>query len=207
MPIWTRTWATTRPKISTTKNSRFPSSGRAVPFALGLGANLGDPGGTLRRAVRQLRAALGNIDLRVSPLYRSEPVPPGPQPAFFNLVVVGRSALPPDALLAVSKALELQAGRQRGERFGPRVLDIDLLLYGQQASSAPELTLPHPRLAERRFVLAPLADLAPDWRVPPGQRTVAQLLADLGNAGGQAEVVARDLLTSPPTPAAAVPAG
>jgi 7,8-dihydro-6-hydroxymethylpterin-pyrophosphokinase len=86
----------------------------------------------------------------------------------------------PDAILALAKALEREAGRRRGVRFGPRPLDIDLLLWGSRVSAAPELTLPHPRLAERRFVLAPLADIAPDLPVPPGGEPVADLLARLG---------------------------
>lgn len=80
-------------------------------------------------------------------------------------------------MLAIAKALELAAGRRRGPRLGPRPLDLDLLLYGDLASEAPELTLPHPGLARRRFVLAPLTDLAPDLPVPPDGRTVADLLA------------------------------
>lgn len=98
---------------------------------------------------------------------------------------MGSTALPPEAVLALAKALERAAGRRRGVRFGPRPLDVDLLLYGARTSSAPELTLPHPRLAERRFVLAPLAEIAPDWPVPPDGTTVAELLARLP---GQDEV-------------------
>jgi len=94
----------------------------------------------------------------------------------------------PDALLALAKALELRAGRRRGVRLGPRPLDVDLLLWGTRTAAAPELTLPHPRLRERRFVLAPLADIAPDLLVPPGGATVAELLARLGpDSGGELE--------------------
>lgn len=82
-------------------------------------------------------------------------------------------------MLALAKALELAAGRRRGERFGPRPLDVDLLLYGDLQSSDPELTLPHPRLRERRFVLEPLAEIAPDLRVPPDGARVGDLLARL----------------------------
>jgi 2-amino-4-hydroxy-6-hydroxymethyldihydropteridine diphosphokinase len=97
----------------------------------------------------------------------------------------------PDAILALAMALERAAGRERGVRLGPRTLDIDLLLCGNRTSRAPELTLPHPRLALRRFVLAPLADIAPGLPVPPGGETVADLLARLGPAApGEIEKIA-----------------
>lgn len=83
--------------------------------------------------------------------------------------------------MAAARAFERAAGRRPGSRFGPRPLDIDLLLYGDRVSDDPELTLPHPRLAERLFVLVPLAEIAPDWRVPPGGETVARLLAATGD--------------------------
>lgn len=104
-------------------------------------------------------------------------------------MAVGVTGHPPDAVLALGKALELAAGREAPRRdagarprHGPRPLDVDLLLYGDLVSARPELTLPHPGLAHRRFVLAPLADLAPDLRVPPGGARVADLLAALGDA-------------------------
>jgi len=82
-------------------------------------------------------------------------------------------------LLGELKRIEYLAGRRRGERHGPRVLDIDLLLWGQTLYRRPELTLPHPRLRQRRFVLAPLAQIAGDWQVPPDGLTVSELLAEL----------------------------
>ena len=93
--------------------------------------------------------------------------------------MLASASLEPGELLALAKALELAAGRRRGERFGPRPLDVDLLIYGDMQSSAPELTLPHPRLRERRFVLEPLAEIAPDLRVPPDGARVGDLLAAL----------------------------
>jgi 2-amino-4-hydroxy-6-hydroxymethyldihydropteridine diphosphokinase len=160
--------------------------------ALALGGNLPGPQGaaasTLTWALRQLAASLG--PLRVASLYRSRPVSPVPQPDYLNTAAVGRTALPPDAVLALAKALELAAGRRRGVRFGPRPLDIDLLLYGDRRSDAAELTLPHPRLRERRFMLAPLAEIAPDLRIPPDGATASELLAQLGTAG-EADAVER----------------
>lgn len=130
---------------------------------------------TLRHALRQLSACLG--PLRVASPYRSRAVSPVRQPDFLNTAAVGRTSLPPDAVLAVAKALERAAGRRPGPRFAPRPLDIDLLLYDAMQSADPELILPHPRLAERRFVLAPLAEIAPDLPVPPAGAPVAELLA------------------------------
>ena len=129
----------------------------------------------MRRALRDLEAALG--PLQVAPFYRTAAISPFPQPDFLNTAVLARTALPPDAILAVAKALEHTAGRRLGVRLGPRPLDIDLLLYGDAEISTPELTLPHPRLRERRFMLEPLAALAPDLRVPPDGVTVRELLA------------------------------
>jgi 2-amino-4-hydroxy-6-hydroxymethyldihydropteridine diphosphokinase len=149
-----------------------------VVIALALGGNQGPVERTLSRALRQLAASLG--PLRVASLYRGRPVSPVPQPDFLNTAAVARAALPPDAVLALAKALELAAGRRRGPRFGPRPLDIDLLVHGELTSGFPELTLPHPRLRERRFVLEPLAEIAPDLRVPPDGTRVADLLARLG---------------------------
>ena len=131
----------------------------------------------MRRAVRDLESALG--PLRVAAFYRTAAVSPVPQPDFLNTAVLARTSLPPDALLALAKALEHAAGRRRdvsSVRFGPRPLDIDLLLYDDVELATPELTLPHPRLRERRFMLEPLADLAPGWPVPPDGATVRELL-------------------------------
>jgi 2-amino-4-hydroxy-6-hydroxymethyldihydropteridine diphosphokinase len=118
-------------------------------------------------------------DLRVASLYRSAAVSPVPQPDYLNTVAVGHTRLDPESLLAACKALERAAGRQRNVRFGPRPLDVDILLWGDRVSDRPELTLPHPRLRERRFVLEPLAEIAPDLAVPPDGITVAELLARL----------------------------
>ena len=138
---------------------------------------------TLAQALRRLEAALG--PLRIASLYRSAPLSPIAQPDFLNTAAVAHTALEPEAVLALAKALEFAAGRlppALAVRFGPRPLDVDLLLYGDRRSGAPELTLPHPRLRERRFMLAPLAEIAPDWPVPPDGATVRELLARLGES-------------------------
>lgn len=134
-------------------------------------------------ALRRLTEALGALE--IAPLYRTAPISPTPQPPYLNTAAVGATQLPPDAVLALGKALELAAGRSGGAdrgaepRLGPRPLDVDLLLQGSTVRSAPELTLPHPRLRTRRFVLEPLAAIAPELRVPPDGRTVAELLEGL----------------------------
>ena len=150
-----------------------------VPVALALGGNLGPVAQTLRQALRHLEAALG--PLQVAPLYRTAAVAPTPQPDYLNTAAVGWTSLPPDAVLALAKALELAAGRRSGPRFGPRPLDVDLLLWGDLVSPHPELTLPHPRLRDRRFVLEPLAALAPDLALPPDGKTVRELLAEVAD--------------------------
>lgn len=129
------------------------------------------------RALRQLEAALG--PLLVASLYRSRPVSAIPQPDYLNTAVVAHASLAPEEVLALAKALERAAGRRRGPRFGPRPLDVDLLLYGDLQLESPHLTLPHPRLRERRFVLEPLAEIAPDLRVPPDGATARELLETL----------------------------
>jgi 2-amino-4-hydroxy-6-hydroxymethyldihydropteridine diphosphokinase len=126
----------------------------------------------------------------MAPIYRTPAVSPIPQPDYLNSALVARSPSPFDAesLLALCQAIERSVGRRRGdrrehrehrERWGPRPLDLDLLWFGDRISGRPEITLPHPRLAERRFVLQPLADLIPDVQVPQAGRTVRELLARL----------------------------
>jgi 2-amino-4-hydroxy-6-hydroxymethyldihydropteridine diphosphokinase len=149
--------------------------------ALGLGGNLGDAEAALTLAIARLAAALGPLE--IAALYRSSPVSPIAQPAFLNTAVLAHTALAPEEVLAIAKQIELAAHRRRRERWGPRELDIDLLLFGDQQRQQPELTLPHPQLRQRRFVLTPLADLAPDWPIPPDGAHVAQLLAQAPLSG------------------------
>ena len=124
---------------------------------LSLGSNLGD-----RR--RQLREAVDSLPgvVRVSPVYETEPVGGPPQPDYLNLVVEVETDLSPRALLGLCHRLESAAGRMPGERWGPRPLDVDVLLVDDLVVDEPDLTIPHPRMQERRFVMAPLADIAPE---------------------------------------------
>jgi len=129
-----------------------------VQAFLGLGSNLGDRRATLRRAV----AALPDL-VATSPVYETEPVGgPGGQPRFLNLVVELETERSPRQLLELARRLEAAAGRVRGVPGGPRTLDIDVLLVGDLQVAEEDLVVPHPRMARRRFVLEPLADLRPD---------------------------------------------
>ncbi|MBW3630915.1 MAG: 2-amino-4-hydroxy-6-hydroxymethyldihydropteridine diphosphokinase [Gemmatimonadetes bacterium] len=151
---------------------------------LSLGANLGDPIEQLRTAI----ARLGEIVAieAVSRVYRAEPVDAPDQPDYFNLACRGRTILDPDALLSATQAIEKEMGREHVYRYGPRLIDIDVLAYGDVMIKSPRLTLPHPRAAERRFVLAPLNDVAPEWRHPTIGKTAAELLAE-GRTVGEVE--------------------
>ncbi|MDQ0394061.1 dihydropteroate synthase [Labrys monachus] len=148
---------------------------------IALGANLpsseGAPRETLRRAVSALAARGVKIRAR-SRLYLTEPVPRSRQPWYTNQIIAVETALAPEDLLRLLLDVEKQFGRERSERNASRTLDLDLVAYGQEEIATPELTLPHPRMAERAFVLAPLADIAPDWRHPATGRTVRAMLAE-----------------------------
>ena len=147
---------------------------------LGLGSNLGDREAALARAVEGLIARGVRVDGR-SGVFETEPVGGPPQGWYLNRVVRGTTELPPEALLAVCHDVERELGRSRGEPNAPRTLDIDLLLYGDRVLCSPTLVLPHPRLHQRRFVLAPLAELDPEARHPVLGRTAAELLAACGD--------------------------
>ena len=132
---------------------------------IGLGANLGERDAALRQAVRAIAALPGTQMRRVSSLYRSAPVDAG-GPDYLNAVLEIATRLDAHALLAALQDIEHSAGRERPYRNAPRTLDLDILLYGEQCITTLALTVPHPRMHERAFVLQPLAELAPE-RVPP----------------------------------------
>ena len=133
---------------------------------LGIGSNLGDRLAHLQAAVRGLDAARGIAVVDVSPVYETAPVGGPPQPDYLNAVVALDTALGPRELLEVAQRLEQDAHRVRAERFGPRTLDVDVLLVGEERVDEPDLVVPHPRMYERGFVLAPLRDLDPDAAGP-----------------------------------------
>lgn len=147
---------------------------------IGLGANVGDRASNLERAVAALGADSDIEVLSASTFRETDPVGYVDQPRFLNGVVAVETALPPRALLERLLAVERALGRERsGPRFGPRTIDLDLLLYGAETVEEPGLTVPHPRLAERRFVLEPLVELDPELVLPDG-RAVRELLAEAG---------------------------
>jgi 2-amino-4-hydroxy-6-hydroxymethyldihydropteridine diphosphokinase len=146
---------------------------------VGLGSNLGDREGFLRRAVEFLRAEPETEVVAVSSVRETDPVGFVDQPRFLNAAAELETGLTARALLDRLLAVEQALGRRRGgPRFGPRTIDLDLLLYGDEIVDEPGLTVPHARLAERRFVLEPLHELAPDL-VVPGHGPVSDLLAAL----------------------------
>lgn len=195
-------------------------SGATMPICLvGLGSNVGDRQQALDRAVGLLGRRPEIRLIAQSPWRQTEPIggPPG-QGAFLNGVVLLETSLGPEAVLALLQSIEGELGRQRGDRWGPRTIDLDLLLYDQVVLEAPGLTIPHPRMAFRRFVLEPAAEVAPAMLHPTTGWTVAQLLAHLNTAlpyvavtgpagAGRRELARRiarktdaRLIAEPPTP-------
>jgi 2-amino-4-hydroxy-6-hydroxymethyldihydropteridine diphosphokinase len=146
--------------------------------AIALGSNLGDRHAHLDYAVTRLQSILPT--LRVSSRYETAPVDVDvPQPPFLNAAATGRSPLDPHALLRALQTIEAERGRERPFHHAPRTLDLDLILFGSQIISEPALVVPHPRFRERKFVLEPLAEIAPDLVDPVTRLAVSQLLAIL----------------------------
>ena len=152
---------------------------RAVRAYVGLGSNLGDREATLRRALELLDAEPGVRVVAISTLRETDPVGFLEQPRFLNGGCAIETELSPRGLLARLRSVERALGRRRdGPRFGPRTIDLDLLLHGGETVDEPGLQVPHPRLAERRFALEPLAELDPELMFPDGRR-VKDLLTEL----------------------------
>ncbi|MFI1800783.1 2-amino-4-hydroxy-6-hydroxymethyldihydropteridine diphosphokinase [Streptomyces sp. NPDC020379] len=151
---------------------------------ISLGSNLGNRLETLQGAIDALEDTPGLRVKAVSPVYETEPwgVEPGTQPAYFNAVVLVKTTLPPGSLLERGHAIEEAFERVRDERWGPRTLDVDIVSYQDVLSDDPVLTLPHPRVHERAFVLAPWHDVDPE-AVVPGHGAVVELLAQVGLEG------------------------
>jgi len=152
-----------------------PARGSAA--YIGLGSNLDDPERRIARAVESLEALPDTQVTARSSLYRSAPLGPPDQPDFLNAVVTLRTALGPSDLLGRLKAIERDQGRKPGPRWGPRVIDLDLLVYADAVIDEPGLVVPHPGIAQRNFVLLPLREIAPDLEVP-GLGRVADIAVD-----------------------------
>ena len=158
---------------------------------IALGSNQQCPEEQLRRAVRAISQLGGSQILQVSPVYRSAAVGPGEQPDYLNAVVALKTRLSPRKLLQALQDIEHAQGRVRRERWGPRTLDLDILLYGDHIIATPELTIPHRAMAERNFVLYPLIDLAGREMVLPGGTDLGTLVANC--PGGELDRTGLDL--------------
>lgn len=148
---------------------------------LGLGSNLGDRLKNIAAAISRLGS---QVEIqRVSQVYETEPWGFKEQPKFLNQVLKGKTALEPLVLLHYLKEVETQLGRTPGELFGPRVIDIDILFYNKKMMNSTELSIPHPHLTERAFVLIPLAEIAPRFKHPVLGKSMRELANQMGSSG------------------------
>jgi 2-amino-4-hydroxy-6-hydroxymethyldihydropteridine diphosphokinase len=156
-----------------------PAGPSPVEIGLGLGSNIGDKPANIRRALALLEARKAVEIMAVSSIYRTAPWGYLDQDAFANACALARTRLSPAALLAEAKAIEAEMGREKTIRWGPRLIDIDILFYGDLPLAEPDLILPHKELFNRAFVLVPLAEIAPELRI--GGRLVREAAAELND--------------------------
>lgn len=157
----------------------------ATKVFLGLGTNVGDRHQNLKQAIHSLQNKPGVEISELSPVYETAPWGITEQPDFLNMVVMGHTSLEPVPLLHHIKEIEREMGRKEAVRWGPRLIDIDILFYGDELVETEEVEIPHPRFEDRVFVLAPMADLAPNWQDPRSGKTMRQLLEATGREGSR----------------------
>ena len=161
-----------------------------ITVYFGLGSNVGDRAGNLKSAIKALDSDRVCVTA-VSPVYETEHIGPTPEPDYLNAVVRAETSLTPEELLERTQAIQQALGRNLTRRWGPRTIDIDMLLYGGVSVESERLTLPHPRMRGRAFVLRPLADLEPGLVLPTGER-ISELLA-------RPDIIAQKVWLSNPT--------